>query len=249
MVDGTTRVPVQFGDRNNQDNSDDDEFDEGGVKDEGNEIEPGSVTMSASEGVVSPPMLQTSNLQSPDESEFFRSRPIPVHQRYATQSHGPIDDNHSYSDSYLPRNMNVGFQQVSPTVPDPLRRSFTSSNFQQQNMYGWQNNMVTNPGQTQYYVSSPQTTLPPQSVPYQLPPPIAGQSMLPPPPLIQHHFTEGLSNARYDSGPALGNQLRTGSLGHPHHIPHGFPEYMQDNTYGHHEAEIKQDPGPHMHTS
>lgn len=244
-IDGTTRVPVQFGDRNAQEYSDEDDLDDA-VKDEDEENEAVATSMPSSENMVSPPMLQASNLQSPDESEFFRNRPIPV--RYNTQPHGSIDDNHSY-ETYLPRSMNVGFQQVSTTVQEPLRRSFTPTNFQtQQNLYGWQNSMVTHAGQSQFYVNSPQTSLPPQSIPYQLPPPIA-QTMLPPPPLPQHHFSDGLSTGRYDSGPALGNQLRTGSLGHPHHLPHGFPDYMQESNYVHNEADIKHDPGPHMHAS
>jgi hypothetical protein len=56
----------------------------------------------------------------------------------------------------------------------------------------------------------------------------------------QHHYSDAIPG-RFDSGPALGNQLRTGSLGHPHHIPHGFPDYLQDSAYGQAEPEIKHD--------
>lgn len=248
LLDGTTRIPVQFGDRNAQDNSDEDDPDDG-IRDDEEENEHVSVAMPPSDNMVSPHVLQTQNIQSPDEPEYFRTRPIPV--RYNTQPHASVEDSHAYNESYLPRSMNVGFQQVSPTGQDPLRRTFTSTNFQaQQNLYGWQNNLVPNTTQSPFYVNSPQTTLPPQSVAYQLPAPtapIAQQNMLPPPLAQQHHFSDTVSNARYDSGPALGNQLRTGSLGHPHQIPHGFPDFIQENNYGHNEAEIKHD--PQMHTN
>jgi hypothetical protein len=236
MSDGTTRIPVQFGDRGGQDTSDDDDPDEG-IKDEDEETDvlPPPNGISSSESMLSAPMIQPQHLHQ--ENDFFQHRPIPV--RYHTQPQAQIDEQRSYNDSYS-RNVNVGFQQMSPTMPDPSRRTFASSNFQspQANMYTWQNTMVTNASPSQFYTTSPQSSLPPQPN-YQLPPPNSQQNMLPPP--MSHY--DGLPNGRYDSAPALGNQLRTGSLGHPHHLPHGFSDYITDNSYVQNEQEMKhQDP-------
>jgi hypothetical protein len=184
-------------------------------------------------------MLQTQIQQH--EADFFRARPIPV--RYHTQLHSHIEDHGTYPESFMSRNMSVGFQQVSPTSQDPNRRSFPSSfQTQPQGMYTWQNNLATTASPSQYYVTSPQTTLPPHSNPYQLPPPtsVGSQGMLPPP-LAQHPFDGLPASGRFDSGSALGNQLRTGSLGHPHHLPSGFSDYLQDSGYGQNEPETKHD--------
>ncbi len=122
---------------------------------------------------------------------------------------------------------------------DPNRRSFAASGYSnaQQPMYAF--NMVsTGPGPSNFYTTSPQTSLPPASVPY-LPPPHTQQQHILHPPLNPY---DGLPNGRYETGPALGNQLRTGSLGHPHHqmAQHGFENYLGDNGgFGQHDADLK----------
>lgn len=232
-----------YGDRNGIDTSDDDEPEEG-IKDEEEEQEPSQASSGAiltPESIVSPSLMQAQSAHSSESDAYYRMR-LPVRQ----YSQAQLEESTPYPDgSYLARS----YQTQSPVLHDPNRRSFASPGYQspQNNMFNnWQNSMVSNaPVSSNYYVSTQQQSNMVQStIPYQLPPPNSQQSMLPPP-MAQHHF-DALPNQRYDSGPALGNQLRTGSLGHPHHMPQGFSEYIPDSgAYGQNEPDLKDD---HSHT-
>jgi hypothetical protein len=240
LIDGTTCIPVMYGDRNGADGSDDDEPDEG-IKDEdeGQESMPVPVTIPTPDSLVSPTtMMQSQPLQQPDPGDYYRVRTIPVRH----YSHSQLEDHNAFGDgSYLSR----GFQPPSPGQQDPSRRAFPSPTYQgTQNMYGWQNNMVSSgPVSTNFYMAASPQSLAPPSAPYQLPPPISQQGMLPSR-VNQHQFD--MQNGRYDSAPALGNQLRTGSLHHPHQLPQGFQDYLQDGgVYGQHDPELKDENGIH----
>jgi len=225
QIDGTTRIPVQFGERGAFDNSDDDDPDEG-IKDEDDEVDVLSSTngISPSEAVIPipPSMIQPNHIQH--ENDFSRQRNIPV--RHNTQPTSHMYDQASYDGSYNPHNMNVKFHQMSPNVQDPIRRSFASPNFPspQANAYTWQNNINPTASPAQYYPSSPHSLLPAQSM--YLPPPNSLQNMHPPP--AQHNF-DGLPNGvRYDMEPAQ-SQMRTRSLGHLQQLPQGFPDFIETN--------------------
>ena len=232
-----------YGDRSGLDCSDDEV--EEGVKDEDEETESTQIptNVPTPDSIASQPMMQNQHLQQPQESEsnsmfMPTTRPLPV--RYHTQPQ--IEEHGSYPNSSYLRT--VGFQSQSPNPQDPTRRSFGSPVYSSpQGMYGWQNTTMVSNGTmpSNYYVTSPQTTLGPQGGQFQLPPPpTTQQPMLPP--MAQHHFDSLPAARQFDSGPAVGNQLRTGSLGHPHHMPHGFQEYLQDNgSYGHNDSEVRDD--------
>jgi hypothetical protein len=235
-----------YGDRSNSLEFSDDEAEEG-VKDEDEEPDTTQIatTIPTPESIVSQPMMQTQHLQQSQEQEtnnMFMAATRPLPMRYHTQP--AMDEHSSYSSSsFLQRNVGVGFQTQSPTPQDPNRRSFGSPVYPSpQSMYGWQNTMVSNGTMSSnYYVTSPQSSLAPQGGQFQLPPPpTTQQPMLPP--MTQHHF-DGLPTGRvFDSGPALGNIVRTGSLGHPHHMPHGFQDYLHDNGgYGHNDSDVRDE--------
>ena len=244
-----------YGDRTGLEGSD--EEPEEGIKDEYDEqdVVPVSTSIPTPESLVSPSMMQ--NIQSrPEESNglFHRMRPLPV--RYHTQ---PLDEQQqSYTDSF-PRGIGISFQQQSPDMPDC--RSFASPGYQSppQSIYGWQNNSIVNgssgpvSSNNNFYVTtSPQSALAPPPAPYQLPLPNTQQNMLPPP-LSNHHFdTLSPRGGRlYKGVPLLGNQLRTGSLGHPHHMPshHSYQDFLNDHGgYGHGDEGIKDEHGHHIHS-
>jgi hypothetical protein len=241
-VDGTTCVPVSFGDGTSGDGSDDDGEEDFKAEDDEHEPVPVSSSMSTPESLISPPLGSSQHNQSEDPITFTNvRRPLPM--RHLTQT---SVEAHQYD--FYPQHQRAVFQQPqSPTFHDQARRqSFVPSpsyNSPQQNMFtGWQGgNIVSNgPISSSYYTTSP-TSLPPASAPYQLPLPITQASMLPPLPMASHF--DGLNGRAYDSGPALGSQLRTGSLGHPHHLSHGYAEFMNDNSpFGQHDSDLKDDP-------
>ncbi|KAG0652329.1 Uncharacterized protein D0Z07_1411 [Hyphodiscus hymeniophilus] len=248
-IDKDTRISVMYGDRSGVDFSDDET--EEGVKDEEEEVDTTiqiPSNLPTPDSMVSQPMMQNPTLQHAQEHEpnsmFIGStRPLPV--RYHTQ---PVLDEHtSYSNqAFVPRTVGVGvgFQTQPPPNPqDPNRRSFVSPVYPSpQSMYGWQNTTMTSNGtmNPNYYVTSPQTPLSAQSGQFQLPPPPPPQQpMLPP--MTQHHFDSLPTTRQFDSGPAMGNVVRTGSLGHPHHMPHGFQNYLQDNGYGNNDSDVRDE--------
>jgi hypothetical protein len=250
LLDGTTYFSVMYGEGSVVDGSDDEGDD--GVKDEDEEHDlPANIStgMSSSDGMVSPSMMQTHS--DAESSSIFQSnnrvRPIPL--RYASQPH--IEEQQaSYNDpACFSRGMGIGFQ--SPGPHDPNRRGFASPVYQSPpTVYGWssQNGSISTNGPVAsgYYTTSPQSTVGTSMGQYQLPPPNSQQAMLPPP--MSHHY-DSLPNGRpYDVGSGLGNQLRTGSLSHPHHLPqNGFQEYLHDSVgFGNTDAEVK-DSQKHAH--
>jgi hypothetical protein len=239
-VDGTTCIPVSFGESTSGDGSDDDGDEEFKAEDEDHELIPVSASIPTPESLVSP-SLGSSQHEEPTFTTNMR-RPLPVRHHTVPQT----DEANQYDQFYHQQQQQRMFQQSqSPNFHDPGRRqSFVSSpsyNSPQQNMFtGWQSGSMvsTGPISSNYYTTSP-TSLPPASGPY-LPLPNTQSSMLPPPSMVSHF--DGLNGRPYDSGPALGNQLRTGSLGHPHHLSHGYAEFMNDNSpVGQHESDWKDD--------
>ena len=214
------------------------------------------------------PPNTTSSLSTPDSMVSPLSGPsrhlLPEHEsnNMGMQSSLPVrtmDDHfNNNASSFYSRGLGVNFQQPrSPSLQDPSRGagqfSPPQSGFHSNQMF-WQPNIVSNAVSNNFYVTSPQTTLPPSSSPYNpLPLPNPQQNMLPPPPMNPQHSFDGLPIGRsYDSSPALGGQLRTGSMGHPHHLPqqHGFPEYVQDSgNFGQHESDMKDQQQHHIHPS
>jgi len=233
-IDATTRIPVICGDRSGQDHSDDDEPDEG-VPDDDDDHVPSPSSANISPDLVSPPMMQSQHPQphhQEPEPNFRQSLPV---RRFPQ-----LEDPSPYTDQYLARSMNVGFQTMSP-IHDANRRSFQGHGFhspqQQQGAYSWSQSTMVSQAPGGFYMS-PQSMMPPHSAPYQLPPPSVPQPMLPSP--LSHPF-DMANNGRFDTGPALGHQLRTGSIGHPNHMSHhGFAEYIPDN-HGQAEPDMKDE--------
>ncbi|KAE9378927.1 hypothetical protein N431DRAFT_327065 [Stipitochalara longipes BDJ] len=254
-IDGTTVIPVMYGERSGSGDGDgsDDEGDEPSFKPEDDEHDmPPNTTsnLSTPDSMVSPLTGPSRHLQSEHDSNNMGMRSsLPVR---------PMDDHFNDPSSFFPRGLGVNFQQPrSPSLQDPSRGhgQFVSpqSSFHNTQMF-WQPNIVSNASSNNFYVTSPQTTLPPSSSPYNpLPLPNPQQTMLPPPPINTQHSFDGLPVGRaYDSSPALGSQLRTGSMGHPHQLPqhHGFQEYLQDSgNFGHHESDLKDQQQHHIHPS
>jgi hypothetical protein len=237
-----------YGERPGTGDGSDDEGEEH-FKDEDDEHEMPPNNTSTPESLVSPAISHNRHLHPEPDSNTFGMRPLPV--RHNTQ---PIEDHYNDPSSFFSRGLGVNFQPRSPNLQDPSRGQFVSPQpgFHSPPMY-WPPNMVSNASSgNSFYVSSPQTSLPPSSSPYNpLPLPNAQQAMLPPPINTQHGY-DGLPVGRtYDSTPALGSQLRTGSLGHPHQMPqhHSFQDYLQDGggNFGHHDSDLKDQ--QHMHTS
>ena len=230
------------------DGSDEESEEDFKAEEDDQENVPVSTSMPTPESLVSPALGSNQHMQSDVEPNalIHRARTLPMRQNQQPQM-----DDHAYNDpNFYSRGMGIGFQPQSPNVHDPARRSFgvpsPSYTGPQQSIYGWQGgNMVSNgPIASNYYPTSTQGNLPQTSGPYQLPP----VNMLPPPPPPQHQF-DGLNGRSYDSGAALGNQLRTGSLAHPPHIvPHGYQDFMNVNgSFGHHDSGLKDE--QHLHTN
>ena len=234
-----------YGDRSGGDFSDDEAEED--VKDEDDETDTTQIptSMPTPDSMVSQPLMQSQHLQQTQEQDsngifMGANRPLPM--RY--HSHPAMDENPAYSNSsFLPRAVGIGFQAQSPSAQDPTRRSFASPVYPSpQSLYGWQNNLMTSNAamNANYYVTSPQTPLSAQGGSFQLPPPpTCQQPMLPP--MAQHHFDNLPTTRQYDSGPAMGSLLRTGSLGHPHQLPHGFQNYLHDNGYSHNDSDVRDD--------
>jgi hypothetical protein len=252
-------IPVMYGERScgaDGDGSDDEGDEQPSFKPEDDEHE---MPLHASSNLPTPdsmvsPLTGSHNrhLQSEPDSTGLGMRSIlPVRS---------MDDHFSDPSSFFSRSgLGVNFQQPrSPNLQDTARGhgQFVSpppSNYQTPQMF-WPPNMVSNASSNNYYVTSPQTSLPPSSSPYNpLPLPNPQQTMLPPPPISVQHSFDGLPVGRaYDSSPALGSQLRTGSIGHPHHIAqhHSFQDFLQDGgSFGHHETDLKDQQQQHIHPS
>ncbi|RFU24067.1 hypothetical protein B7463_g12271, partial [Scytalidium lignicola] len=223
-IDDDTVVPVM--DRNRQGHvSEDEEEDDGGSEPDESDTKP---TIPSPDSQISPhstqpgPSMHHQPRQEDDSSSLFHSMRQPQ-----------FADN-----SYSTRPVTLGYQQQSPILQDPNRRAYSSQPYQNQsqNIYGWQNNMVSNgPISSNYYVSSPQSALAPPNVGYQLPLPNTQQHLLPPPSMNKPTYDSvPTSMQQYDTtAPALGHQMRTVSIGHPHQLQthNSFHEYMHDNPY------------------
>jgi hypothetical protein len=202
-----------------------------------------SVSMSSPGNMTSP-----TTAHAPQYHESDMKVRLPMRQ-------AQLDDQPQYSDNsayYGSRNMQVSSyniqtpngQERRPYVPPAA--SYPSP---QQSLYNSQWSMMSNgpsPGQS-YYVTSPQQTVPPSSGTW-LPPITQQQHMLPLPAVP--NFQDNLS--RYDTSPALGNTLRTGSMSHPHqhtqHMPPFEHPFMQDNGgFQQHENEMKVEHNQHLH--
>lgn len=189
------------------------------------------------DGMVSPTTLvPNQSLQQPDAGDFYRVRTQPVR----TYSHSQLDDHHPFGGgSYMSR----GFQPESP-LQDPNRRAFPPHSFPgPQGMYDWQGSMVSSgPVPTNFYMPASPQSLIPSPPPYQPAPPIPPHGMLNLR-MNEQHFD--MSSGRYDSAPALGNQLRTGSLHHPHQVSQGYHDYLHNpGPYGRPDPELKDDLHP-----
>ncbi len=209
------------GDRAALDGSDDDEDT---LKEEEEEAAT-AATIRTPDSLVSPPLGLPHPLQRSESDPNFR---IPMGQR-----HHPMEEHSPYTDSFYQRPMGVGFQPQSPTMNEQTRRGFQNPMYgtnPNPGLFNWQNTMMNNSGISgNFYTTSPQSSLPPASASYQLPPPNSQQPMLPHP-LSQQHFDSIPPNSRPYDPTGIHNQLRTGSLGHPHQIPHGYEGggYLRD---------------------
>ena len=153
--------------------------------------------------------------------------------RYASQPHISDPQTNFTEASLFSRGVNFGFQNNA-------QRGYGSSPVygNPQPIYaGWnaQNQGMASSGapSASFYTTSPQSATGSLGSQYHLPAlstPMPQQSMLPP--LAANPF-EHRNAPQYDMGPAIGNQLRTGSHGHPHITHHGFPDYMANvNQFG-----------------
>jgi hypothetical protein len=194
--------------------------------------------------LVSPSMMSTHRQFEPEQQSLMhRSHPGMIRTHTEPQH---MEDNYaeqSYSRS-------LSFQNVhSPSIQDPYRpgRGYVSNvspGFQSppQTMYQapWPNSNIgisTNFCAT----TSPASVLPPATA-FQLPAPQTPHMMVP-----RMHQPFELPHQRYDTGPALGSQLRTGSIGHPHHMQHAptgqYHDFIQDPNPYHqtHESNVKEE--------
>ncbi|QSZ30544.1 hypothetical protein DSL72_000098 [Monilinia vaccinii-corymbosi] len=271
-ITGDTYIQVMYGDRNGAELSDN-EPDEG-MKLEDDDLQPqdieASPMMLTPHSSVSPSIMQVQQAQQAashssqqrDHENMYASSRHPV--RYNSQQ-----EEHMHSSSYI--NTNAGYiprvnftDQSNASLQDQPQRSMSTSmlpaqyqNPQQSNV-NWTPPFFNNPSpSTSFYTTSPQsqsfTPNSPQSFSssYQLPPPNS-QPLLPPHPVSHtlHNPFDGLPHRPlYDTTPQMGNQLRTGSLGHPHQLPshqqHSTFDFIDGNSYGHHDADIKSDPSIH----
>ncbi|KAI6715741.1 hypothetical protein JHW43_001688 [Diplocarpon mali] len=225
-IDGSTGVSIQCGERMCDDDSDGE--DRGEPKDGDDDYMGASspVIMTPTESFVSPSMSQ-SRFQPVDEASLQRMRStLPMRQFEPMAYEDPTSRSMSFPQTYGPNTM------------DPNRRSFVPTAFPDlQPGYQWVGGMSTAPHSSGHFTTSP------QPAPVYLPPP----QQQPAPPMIPTAFSFGAHGlpapARYDPEPALGNGLRSGSLGHPYsHVtpPHpGSFQLYPDADHGgysqHHE--------------
>lgn len=233
MIDGSTYFSIMYGEpaATEDEEADDEDSDE--------------VPASAIPASISSPgsMISPTTGQAPQLHESDMRVRVPM--RLAQ-----LDDQPQYSDNaayYNSRSMSFNSQSQSPTSQE--RRQFiptSSYSSPQPNIYGGAWPMMTNGSSTgqSYYVTSPQQAMP------QLPP-ISQQHTLPLPALpgYQDHMP------RYDTAPALGSTLRTGSMSHPHQHPQHMSAvfanpFLQDNgAFSQNDNEMKVEPQQHLHHS
>ncbi|KAH7361004.1 hypothetical protein BKA65DRAFT_196693 [Rhexocercosporidium sp. MPI-PUGE-AT-0058] len=239
-IDVTTVIPVRYGDTVGIDDDSEGDNETYTKYEQDDDAANNSIHMpTPPESLVSPPMAQNQQFQ-PAEEHNMRSMRVGLPLRYPTSSMEQL----GYEDQTY-RGINQ-YQPHSPNTVDASRRnyipSFPSS---QQSMFssGWSPSPVTSAPVSQYYPGPPQASLPPFAL---LPQPQqtshTGQTV--------HPFHDGL--ARYDTSPALGNQLRTGSLGPPHHQmpnPSAFQDYLSSDSshFGQHPEMKDEHQQHHLH--
>ncbi|KAH7417655.1 hypothetical protein BKA64DRAFT_702420 [Cadophora sp. MPI-SDFR-AT-0126] len=237
-IDGTTIVHVRYGESIALDD------DSEGDSESYTKFEPEDDTAISSvhmptppESLVSPSMAQHQQFQQPEDNSM-RTMRTGLPMRY----NGPIDQM-GYEDQTF-RSMNQ-FQQHSPNSIDPSRRNYIQPPVfpsPQQSMFsnGW-SNPVTSAPTSQFYTTSPQSSLGPF---LPLPQPQTAHMNQP-----VHSFNDTLT--RYDTSPAMGSQVRTGSLGHPHHQIQShatFQDYLNaDNSQFGQHPEMKDEHQQHLH--
>jgi len=153
----------------------------------------------------------------------------------------PLETQTQFGDnSYYTRTLD-SFQQ-SPTMQEPVRRSFTPQEYQpnQHSALGWQQQTMSAGGSVNgtYYTHA---SLPPRAGPiypmtHTLPPPHTS---------VGPHF-EGLASGRYDpnAGSVPGSQFRTTGLGQPHQMSaHTFEPFLQNNegAFSHNSEDMKDE--------
>ena len=216
--------------------------------DEEQEIPISSSSLPTPDSIVFPAIGHNRHNHSEQDQNTLGLRPL-VH-RHNTQ---PMDDYGEHPALFSSRGLGVNFQQQprSPGLQDPVRNQFVSpqSSFNSPQMF-WPPMVSSASNGNNFYVTSPQTSMPPVSAYHPLPLPSTQQNMLPPP-ITSHSAFEGLPGRLFDSSPVLGSQFRTGSIGHPHQMPQhhqGFQEYLQENgSFGNHVSDLKEE--HHMHSS
>lgn len=273
-LDPDTYISVMYGDRNGAEISDD-EPDEG-MKLEDDDLQPqeieASPMMLTPHSSVSPSIIQVQQAQQGTSSNHQREHDnVYAPARHVSVRYNPQQEDHMHNSSYIhttsgyvPR---VNFNDPgNSSLQDQPQRSMSTSmspaqyqNSQQTNV-SWTSSFFSNASPaSSFYTTSPQsqsfTSNSPQpfsSNSYQLPPPNS-QSMLPSHPIghsVQSSYDGLPHRSQYDTTPQIGSQLRTGSLGHPHQLPthqhHGGFDFLDSNNYGHHDADLKQDPSIHQ---
>ncbi|KAG4028258.1 hypothetical protein MFRU_023g00930 [Monilinia fructicola] len=276
-ISGDTHVHVMFGDKNGAEISDD-EPDEG-MKLEDDDLQPQDMEPSpmilSPHSSVSPSIMQVQQAQQAQQAPSHPNQPRDHENIYAPSRHSvrynSQQEEHMHSSSYI--NTNAGYvprvnfnDQNNSSLQDQPQRSMSTSmssaQYQnsQQSSVNWTSPFFNNPSpSTSFYTTSPQsqsfTSNSPQSFSsnsYQLPPPNS-QPLLPSHSVshpLQASFDGIPHRSQYETTTQVGNQLRTGSLGHPHqlhsHQQHSAFDFLEGNNYGSHDADIKSDPTLHQ---
>lgn len=239
-------MPVSCGDRLGL-GADEDSDDEGlKAEDDTSEATMSSEYMSTpAESLVSPTLNQNQNQALAElENAQMRLRPSLPLRHHSTQ----LEDLSAYNENAYHYSRGMNYMPPSPNI-DLSRRNFANPVYatQQQPVYQmpWSNGMpIPNQPATSYY-SPPQPQPQPQVYPHApMLPPLGSQHMNPP---SVHSSFDSIHNGlpRFDSGQSAGNQLRTGSLGHPHQMgPQPQHEYMDDGSFGQHH-EMKEEHQQH----
>lgn len=182
--------------------------------------------------------MHSQSLHPHDQGDYYKDRSAPIRHYGQPQ----LDDHNPFtSGAYMPR----GFQPEGPAQQEANRRAFPPATYQAStNMYDWQHNVATNgPSPTNFFMSNSPQVVVPLPTPYHAVPPLAQDGIMP---QRLGHSQFDIPAARYDSTPALGNQLRTGSLHHPHQVPQDFRDYLHDGgPYGPHDPEMKDEHNIH----
>lgn len=238
-IDAGTIIPVRYGERIGlEDDSDGDSESYSKFEQDDDTVVSSVHIPTPPESLVSPSMAQNQQFQQVEE-HGMRAMRAGLPMRYPNSSMEMGYEDQSF------RNMGQ-FQPHSSNTIDPSRRNYIPSfHNPQQSMFpsAWSSNPVSSAAPvSQFYSASPQASLPP----FLLPQPQQTSHMN----QTVHQFHDGLS--RYDNSPAIGNQLRTGSLGHPHHqmpSPAAFQDYMgsENNQFSQHSDMKDEHQQHHLH--